>query len=63
MKSEDDLNVPFQVLTEVFSIIHSEGLWGMLSPDTKIYGENLYKELTGQELNAPPGAMRYTIEQ
>jgi hypothetical protein len=38
-------------------------MWGMLSSETQLIGEQLYHEETGQKMSAPPGGMKYSIDQ
>jgi hypothetical protein len=51
------------ILIEIFSMVHAEGMWQMLSPDCQAFGEQLYKEETGNDLAAPPGCMKYSMDQ
>jgi hypothetical protein len=57
------MTIERRVVIELFSIIHAEGMWTMLSPDTQSFGEQLYLEETGASLSAPPGGMKYSVEQ
>lgn len=38
-------------------------MWGLLTPDAQTLGAKLYHDETGSELSAPPGAMKYSIDQ
>lgn len=51
------------IVVELFSLIHSEGLWSLLTNESKKFGEKIYKEITGSDLSTPPGAMRFSIDQ
>jgi hypothetical protein len=53
-----------ELLIELFGLIHSEGLWHLLSPNAVKIGSDLYKKVTGEDIHAPRiGGMKLTIEQ
>lgn len=63
-KSNEQLTKNEELLTELFALIHSEGLWHMLSPEAIKIGSALYKKITGDDIHAPKvGGMKLNISQ
>lgn len=61
--TKEFVEVDKYMVVELFTIIYNEGIWDKLSNETKLYGELLYSESTGNEFKNKSKEMNLSLLQ